>query len=442
MGTGYTRNDTSDNIANGKVINASDLDGEFDALEATFVATTGHTHDGTAGEGAPVTVLGPVQEYVADGTSLTPKTDDTYDLGTAAAQWKDLYIDGTANIDVLIADTATISAGTITGITDITVTDGGTGASTAAGARTNLGLVIGTDVQTEDAGLTSIAGLTTSADKMIYTSASDVYATTTLTAAGRALVDDASASDQRTTLGLVIGTDVQTEDAGLTSIAGLTTGADKMIYTSASDVYATTTLTAAGRAILDDASAAAQLVTLGLTATAAELNTLDGITASVTELNILDGLNLVNLIYPVGSVYMTLDDAFNPNTQWTGTTWVQQEGTVMRAGADGAAGTTGGSDTTTLATTNLPGHTHSFSATTNSTGDHTHSVYYQDSASGSGAQNTVAGSGSYDGTQSTSASSIGDHSHTVSGTSGSTGSGTAFTNLPAYKDYAVWERTV
>jgi len=99
------------------------------------------------------------------------------------------------------------------------------------------------DYQAADAGLISIAGLTTAADTMIYTTASDVYATTGLTAAGRDLLDDATAGDQLTTLG------AQPVDAGLTSIAGLTTAADEMIYTTALDVYATTSLTETGRYI-------------------------------------------------------------------------------------------------------------------------------------------------------------------------------------------------
>lgn len=88
------------------------------------------------------------------------------------------------------------------GGTDVPVADGGTGASDAATARTNLGLAIGTDVEAYDAGLASIAGLVTAADEMLYLTALDTYATATLTAAGRALLDDASASAQRTTLGL------------------------------------------------------------------------------------------------------------------------------------------------------------------------------------------------------------------------------------------------
>lgn len=73
---------------------------------------------------------------------------------------------------------------------------GGTGATTAGAALAALG------GQPLDAGLTSIAGLTTAADRMIYTTAADTYAVATLTAAGRALLDDADAAAQRTTLGL------------------------------------------------------------------------------------------------------------------------------------------------------------------------------------------------------------------------------------------------
>ena len=109
---------------------------------------------------------------------------------------------GTASVSALTTASATITGGTITGITDLAVADGGTGASTAADARTNLGVAIGTNVQAYDAGLQSIAGLTTGADQTIYTTGADTYAVTSLTAAGRALLDDADAATQRTTLGL------------------------------------------------------------------------------------------------------------------------------------------------------------------------------------------------------------------------------------------------
>jgi hypothetical protein len=137
-------------------------------------------------------------------------------------------------------------------------------AAVASQVRNRIGLEIGTDVQAYNASLASIAGLTTSANQLLYTTASNTYATASLTAAGRALLDDADASAQRTTLGLAIGTHVQAYDAGLASIAGLTTAADRMLYTTALDTYAVATLTAAGRAILDDADASAQRTTLGV----------------------------------------------------------------------------------------------------------------------------------------------------------------------------------
>ena len=92
MGTGYTRNDSTNNIANGNVINASDLDGEFDAIQTAF-STSGHTHDGTAAEGGAISIVGQAQEFRADGSAWYPKTDATYDLGKAAASFDVAYVE-------------------------------------------------------------------------------------------------------------------------------------------------------------------------------------------------------------------------------------------------------------------------------------------------------------------------------------------------------------
>jgi cytoskeletal protein CcmA (bactofilin family) len=109
MGTGYVRNDTGNNIADGNVINASDLDGEFDAIVAAFNSSTGHTHDGTSEEGAPITKFGPSQEVEGDATALFPASDGVTDLGKSTKEWKDLYIDGVINTDNMSADAATIT---------------------------------------------------------------------------------------------------------------------------------------------------------------------------------------------------------------------------------------------------------------------------------------------------------------------------------------------
>ena len=42
-------------------------------------------------------------------SDLLPSTDGTYDLGSSTKEWQDLFIDGTANIDTLAADSAAIA---------------------------------------------------------------------------------------------------------------------------------------------------------------------------------------------------------------------------------------------------------------------------------------------------------------------------------------------
>lgn len=157
---------------------------------------------------------------------------------------------------------------------------GGTGAATAAAARTALGLAIGTDVQAFDAGLTSLAALGSAADKYLYTTAADTWAEGDITSFARTILDDADAATVRTTLSLVPGTNVQAYDAGLASIAGLTTLADRMIYTTASDTYAVTTLTSFARTLLDDTTAGAALTTLGGQTLDATLTALAGLSVT------------------------------------------------------------------------------------------------------------------------------------------------------------------
>jgi hypothetical protein len=84
-------------------------------------------------------------------------------------------------------------------------------------ARTNLGVAIGTDVQAYDAELAAIAGLTSAVNKGIEFTGSGTAAVFDLTTAGKALLDDADITTQRTTLGL--GT-IATQNANNVALTG------------------------------------------------------------------------------------------------------------------------------------------------------------------------------------------------------------------------------
>lgn len=110
-----------------KVIKGVEINDEFDAIQTAI--------NSKANLDSPTFTGAPKAATATLGTETTQ-------LATTAfvANAIDAITSDTGSLGLQSADNVAISGGTITGITDITVADGGTGASTAADARTNLGV--------------------------------------------------------------------------------------------------------------------------------------------------------------------------------------------------------------------------------------------------------------------------------------------------------------
>ena len=140
----YTRQST---ISDGDTITAALFNDEYNQLLSAFSyassGTTGHKHDGTAGEGGNIPQIGDqdfLNKIVTDSTNnrfgifvqvsssaveqiriqdgaIVPVTDNDIDLGTSSVEFKDAFFDGTVTTDALVADTADINGGTVDGAT-------------------------------------------------------------------------------------------------------------------------------------------------------------------------------------------------------------------------------------------------------------------------------------------------------------------------------------
>lgn len=187
-------------------------------------------------------------DFEAATDSIGVKRTSGSSVMSISTTTSDVAFFGGINVSGAAAFSSSVQAGSLTLTTDLAVTHGGTGASTASGARSNLGVAIGSDVQAWDADLDALA-----ADPLTATTAASTY---------------------------------QPLDAGLTSISGLATAADRMIYTTASDTYAVATLTSFARTILDDADATTVRATIGVDAAG---------TDNSTDVTIAAGLDYISI---------------------------------------------------------------------------------------------------------------------------------------------------
>lgn len=157
-------------------------------------------------------------------TAATNDTSDTVTEGTT-----NLYFTNARAQAAITGGASTIVTSNLT-VSRALVSDASGKVAVSTVTSTELGYLSGVTsaIQTQlsgkqaaDATLTALAGLTTAADQMIYSTGVDTFAMTSLSAFGRTLIDDADAATARTTLGVAIGTNVQAWDADLDAIAAL-----------------------------------------------------------------------------------------------------------------------------------------------------------------------------------------------------------------------------
>lgn len=135
-----------------------------------------------------------------------------------------------------------------------------------------------TTAKIADATLVALAGLATGSDKLPYSTGTDAFSQTTLTAFARTLLDDADAAAVRTTLS------AQTSDPILTSIVSTGIAANELLYGTDSDTFGKASITAFARTLLDDADAGAVRTTISAQALDATLTALAGLATGADKI--------------------------------------------------------------------------------------------------------------------------------------------------------------
>jgi hypothetical protein len=274
MGNSYTRQSS---FSDGDTINSGLFNDEYDQLVLAFSSTTGHTHDGSTGEGAAVTKVGPAQDVVISGTTILPKTSNAIDLGSSTFKFKDAYFGGNITADGSITYNGNVVLGS--DATD-TVTINGTiqgGSLLFEGATVDD---FETTLAIPDATADITITLPNATDTLVGKATTDTLTNKTLTSP--TITGNTTFSDG------AYDFDIVSHDG----TNGLKLGGTLVTATATElNLIDGVTATTAELNILDGVTSTATEINLldGVTATTTELNLMDGITATTAELNKLDG---------------------------------------------------------------------------------------------------------------------------------------------------------